>query len=125
MFIIDCSSNHSGVRREIQILAEALKFLKVTHRCCGCNLTYRGYAMTEHLSRQAWNLYGEQYCYEYDFIIVTDTIPISRPFLLMNCPTRIILRVTNRFDHKLEGDHSWYRLMNDIKPKKKYSCGTK
>jgi len=69
------------------------------------------------LSQEAWEKYGEQYCYEYDYIIVTDTTPIARPFLQMNCPKRIILRITSRFDHLMEKDYSWFRLLLNVQNK--------
>jgi len=37
-------------------------------------------------------------CSSYDYVVISDVIPDSYPFLINDCNTKIILEITNRFD---------------------------
>lgn len=81
------------------------------------------YSVTQERAQKCWDRYKE-FFNTFDGILITDTCPISRPFLQNNWSKLLIIWVTNRFDYSVEGDEKFYNLLRDIPNRKNvYSMG--
>jgi hypothetical protein len=71
--------------------------------------------ITKDLARTIWNE-RRQYFNSFDYIVTSDTAPLSRIFMehVNELTPTVIVWICNRFDYNMEKDPSFYQLFNKI-----------
>lgn len=107
---------HNGCAEDIKNLFQKYNVELTTH--IPQNRQHQEYIINKQKSEYLWNIHSEDFLNS-DVLIFSDTIPFSRPVLenidKLSPDVKIILWVTNRFNYAIEGDQSYYDLLNKVK----------
>jgi glycosyltransferase involved in cell wall biosynthesis len=73
------------------------------------------FRITTEIANQIWED-KKDYFNKFDYIVTSDTAPISRIFMenINNLKPRVIVWICNRFDYNMEGDTSYYDIFKRI-----------
>ena len=97
-------SRHDGTIANFDYIAKHLGFNITLLRP---DYKYGGYP--ECYCKDKCSSFVKEKCYEFDYIIICDTIPDSFVFLINKCNKKIILEITNRFDFGIK-DKNYYKI---------------
>lgn len=106
-------SHHYGCLKDHQFICNSLKLeLESCFSLWNTILPQGCFSMSESLANQIWNKHKE-YFQKFDYIITSDTAPLSR-IILQNIDQfsgQLNIWVCNRFDYNLENDSSYYDII--------------
>jgi len=105
-------SHHYGCLKDHQYIAHELGFeIESQFSHWDERLPYDSYRMSEDLANQIWEDHKD-YFNQFDYVITSDTAPISRIFLqnFDEFRGRLNIWVSNRFDYEMNGDVGYYNL---------------
>jgi hypothetical protein len=100
---IGCMRDHAYIYEKLGFDYEFWKFPKGL------------FTITKEIANNIWNE-RKEYFNRFDFIVTSDTAPLSRIFMenLIDCKPKIIVWICNRFDYNMEIDPSFYEIFNFI-----------
>ena len=119
-------SFHKGCQNDIEYIANKLNFnLHFMEYDDGVSIGCDKYNVTHQKALSVWNKYKDFYN-EFDIIITSDTVPISRIFLQNDFKKKLIIWICNRFDYANKPsidfpDKEYYNLINNAKNKSNIS----
>jgi hypothetical protein len=98
---VGCMRDHAYIYDKLGVEYEFWKFPKDLFR------------ITKDVADQIWNERNE-YFNQFDFIVTSDTAPLSRIFMehLDQLKAKVVVWICNRFDYNMEGDASFYEIFN-------------
>lgn len=102
-------SHHIGCLRDQEYVLRNLGFEVTSHKF------YDGvFQITEDIANSFWNNHKEQ-LNEFDYILTSDTAPLSRIFLENQgeFKSKLVIWICNRFDYRMETESKFYSLFRD------------
>ena len=108
-------SHHYGCLKDHQYVCEELGIDLTTQLSIWNQIIPRDtYRITKDYANQVWNDHSD-YFNSFDYIITSDTAPLSRIFLqnIEKLKPNLIVWVCNRFDYNMEGDTEYYNLFRE------------
>lgn len=99
-------SHHIGCFRDQQYVLEKLNFSVTNYK-----FTDNLYTITKDVSKQFWDNNKEIFN-EFDYILISDTAPLSRCFLehINELKPNLIIWICNRFDWAMQSEPEYYEL---------------
>lgn len=73
------------------------------------------FKITKDIANTIWNE-RKDYFNSFDYILTSDTAPISRIFMenINELKPKVVVWICNRFDYNMESDHSFYEIFNRV-----------
>lgn len=106
-------SHHYGCLKDHQYICSQLNFnLESKLSIWNQIIPKDNYIITKDFADKIWKEYSE-YFNRFDYIITSDTAPLSRIFIqnIEKVKAKIIVWVCNRFNYNMEGDNEYHQLM--------------
>jgi hypothetical protein len=102
-------SHHIGCFRDQQYILNKLGLHVDNHK-----FTDNVFRITKEIADDFWNK-NEELFNSYDYILISDTAPLSRPFLqnIEKLNPKLIIWICNRFDYAMLGDIEYYELFRN------------
>jgi hypothetical protein len=108
-------SHHYGCLKDHQYVCEKLGIELETRLSIWNQIIPRDtYKITKDYANEVWNDHSD-YFNSFDYIITSDTAPLSRIFLqnIHKLKPNLIVWICNRFDYNMEGDSEYYSLFRE------------
>lgn len=102
-------SHHIGCLRDQEYILKKLGFEVTSHKF------YDGvFQITEEIANDFWQNHKEQ-LNEFDYIVTSDTAPLSRIFLenQNEFKSKLVIWICNRFDYRMETESRFYSLFKE------------